>query len=53
MTKQFLIFLLLIPAMVPSLIAPASIIMEKESKSLEPLLATPVKTSELLLGKTY
>lgn len=52
MTKQFLIFLLLIPAMVPSLIAPASIIMEKESKSLEPLLATPVKTSELLLGKT-
>lgn len=52
MVKQFTIFLLLIPAMVPSLIAPASIIMEKDSRTLEPLLATPIKTSELLLGKT-
>ncbi len=50
--KQLLIFLLIIPAMIPSLIAPASIIMEKESKTLEPLLATPLKTSELLLGKS-
>ncbi|MDZ7839008.1 MAG: ABC transporter permease subunit [Actinomycetota bacterium] len=52
MVKQFTIFLLLIPAMVPSLIAPASIILEKDSRTLEPLLATPIKTSELLLGKT-
>ena len=52
MVKQFIIFLLLIPAMVPSLIAPASVIMEKDSRTLEPLLATPIKTSELLLGKT-
>src|SRR4030066_1973602 len=50
--KQLLIFLLMIPAMVPSLIAPSSIIMEKENNTLEPLLATPIKTSELLLGKT-
>lgn len=50
--KQFMIFLLLIPAMLPSLIAPASIVLEKESNTLEPLLATPIKTSELLLGKT-
>ncbi len=50
--KQLIIFLLLIPAMLPSLIAPASIIMEKDSKTLEPLLATPIKTHELLLGKT-
>jgi len=50
--KQLLIFLLMLPAMVPSLIAPASIIMEKENNTLEPLLATPVKTSELLLGKS-
>jgi ABC-2 type transport system permease protein len=50
--KQLLIFLLMIPAMVPSLIAPASILMEKENNTLEPLLATPLKTSELLLGKT-
>ena len=50
--KQLIIFLLLIPAMLPSLIAPASIIMEKDSRTLEPLLATPIKTHELLLGKT-
>src|SRR4030043_1946852 len=52
MLKQLLIFLLVLPAMVPSLIAPSSIIMEKENNTLEPLLATPVKTSELLLGKS-
>jgi len=50
--KQLLVFLLIMPAMVPSLIAPSSIIMEKENNTLEPLLATPIKTSELLLGKT-
>ena len=50
--KQFMIFLLLIPAMIPSLIAPAAIVLEKENNTLEPLLATPIKTSELLLGKT-
>ncbi len=50
--KQLMIFLLLIPAMLPSLIAPTSIILEKENNTLEPLLATPVKTSQLLLGKT-
>ena len=52
MIKQFIIFLLLIPAMIPSLIAPASIVLEKDSNTLEPLLATPIKTQELLLGKT-
>ena len=52
MIKQFIIFLLLIPAMLPSLIAPASIVLEKESNTLEPLIATPIKTNELLLGKT-
>jgi len=35
MIKQLLIFLLIIPAMVPSLIAPASILMEKENNTLE------------------
>ncbi|OQA21373.1 MAG: ABC-2 family transporter protein [Actinobacteria bacterium ADurb.Bin346] len=50
--KQFMIFLLLIPAMLPSLIAPASIVLEKESSTLEPLIATPIKTGELLMGKT-
>jgi ABC-2 type transport system permease protein len=50
--KQLLIFLLILPAMVPSLIAPSSVIMEKENNTLEPLLATPLKTSELLMGKS-
>jgi ABC-2 type transport system permease protein len=50
--KQFMIFLLLIPAMLPSLIAPASVVLEKESNTLEPLIATPIKTWELLFGKT-
>ncbi len=50
--RQLLIFLLMIPAMVSGLISAASIIMEKENSTLEPLLATPIKTSELLLGKT-
>jgi len=45
MIKQFMVFLLLIPAMLPSLIAPASIVLEKESNTLEPLIATPIKTS--------
>lgn len=49
--KQFIVFLLLIPAMLPSLIAPASIILEKENNTLEPLIATPIKTGELFLGK--
>ncbi len=50
--KQLLVLLLMLPAMVPSLIAPSSVIMEKENQTLEPLLATPIKTSELLLGKS-
>lgn len=50
--KQLVVLLLLIPAMLPSLIAPASVVMEKENNTLEPLLATPIKTIEILLGKT-
>ena len=50
--KQFLIFLLMIPALVPSLIAPASVLMEKENNTLEPLLGTPIRTRELLFGKS-
>jgi ABC-type Na+ efflux pump permease subunit len=52
MIKQFMVFLLLIPAMLPSLIAPASVVLEKESNTLEPLIATPIRTNHLLLGKT-
>ena len=40
------------PGIVPMTIATFSIIGEKQARSLEPLLATPVRTWELLLGKS-
>jgi len=49
--SQFKFWLLLIPAMIAISFATFSIIEEKQSRSLEPLLATPVRTWELLLGK--
>jgi len=50
--NQFTFFLLLIPTMVAISFATFSIVEEKLSGSLEALLATPVATWELLLGKT-
>lgn len=50
--RQFLVMYLILPLIVPTAIATASIIGEKETRSLEPLLATPVRTGELLLGKS-
>ncbi len=41
----------LMPIILPSVIASYSIVGEKTSQTLEPLLATPVKTWELLLAK--
>ena len=49
--NQFTFFLLLIPTVVAISIATFSSVDEKLSGSLEALLATPVKTWELLLGK--
>ncbi len=49
--QQFSILLLLLPVIIPSVIASYSIIGEKTSGTLEPLLATPVRTWELLLAK--
>jgi ABC-type transport system involved in multi-copper enzyme maturation permease subunit len=49
--SQFSFFLLLVPTMVAMSFATFSIVEEKLSGSLEPLLATPVRTGELLLGK--
>jgi ABC-2 type transport system permease protein len=52
LNDQYLVYFLLIPMMLPVYIAAYSIIGEKETKSLEPLLATPVSTWELLVGKS-
>lgn len=48
---QFPFYLLLIPVMVAVSFATFSIIEEKQERTLEPLLATPVRTWELLFGK--
>jgi ABC-2 type transport system permease protein len=49
--QQFLVYFLLMPAYIPLSIATYSIIGEKQSRSLEAVLATPVRTIELLAGK--
>jgi len=49
--QQFNFYLLLIPTMIAIGFATFSIVEEKQARSLEPLLATPVRTWELLLGK--
>jgi len=49
--SQVNFFLLLIPTMIAMSVATFSIVDEKLSGSLEALLATPVRTWELLLGK--
>lgn len=49
--QQFLIFFLMMPAYIPLSIASYSIIGEKTSRSLEAVLATPIRTIELLAGK--
>ncbi len=48
---QFNFYLLLIPLMITVNLTTFSMVEEKLSRSLEPLLATPVRTWELLLGK--
>jgi ABC-2 type transport system permease protein len=49
--SEFLIMFMLIPLFIPVNIAAYSIVGEKTTRSLEPLLATPITTSELLAGK--
>jgi ABC-2 type transport system permease protein len=49
--QQFLVFFLLMPAYIPLSVATFSIIGEKQARSLEPVLATPIRTVELLAGK--
>jgi ABC-2 type transport system permease protein len=52
LVSQFLMMFMLIPLAIPVTFAAYSIVGEKNNKSLEPLLATPIQTSELLLGKS-
>lgn len=50
--QQFMIMYLIIPAYIPLAIASYSIVGEKQTRSLEAVLATPIRTSELLAGKS-
>ena len=49
---QYPIYLLLVPMMIANSFATFSVVEEKQTRTLEPLLATPVRTWELLLGKS-
>lgn len=46
-----LMLLLLLPGIVPAILAATTIVREKQSKSLESLLTTPVRTWELVVAK--
>lgn len=49
---QFLPLLVLVPVLGAMTLVTTSVVGEKQARSLEPLLATPVTTAELLAGKT-
>lgn len=49
--NQFLLYFLMIPLMIPMFVAVYSIVGEKQQRTLEPLLATPVSVWELLVAK--
>lgn len=50
--NQFLLIFMMLPLIIPVAIAAYSIVGEKTTHSLEPLLATPIKTTELLAAKS-
>jgi ABC-2 type transport system permease protein len=50
--SQFILLFMIIPLAIPITIASYSIIGEKTTRTLEPLLATPITTTELLGGKS-
>jgi ABC-2 type transport system permease protein len=49
--QQMLVFFLLMPATIPLAIASYSIVGEKQTRSLEAVIAAPISTEELLAGK--
>ena len=49
--RQFATLFLLMPIFIPSVLASYAIVGEKRERTLEPVLATPIRTWELLLGK--
>lgn len=52
MVSNFMIMFMILPLAIPATISAYSIVGEKTTRSLEPLLATPITTTELLVGKS-
>ena len=52
LVNQFMLVFMMMPLIIPVAIAAYSIVGEKTTRSLEPLLATPISTIELLTGKS-
>jgi ABC-2 type transport system permease protein len=48
-----LLYMLLIPAILPSALAGYSVVGEREQGTLEPVLITPIRSTEFLLGKAF
>ena len=46
-----LLYMLAIPALVPAAVAAAAVVGERQQSTLEPLLTTPIRRDEFLLGK--
>lgn len=51
LVSQFMLMFMILPLAIPATISAYSIVGEKTTRSLEPLLATPITTEELLIGK--
>lgn len=51
MVNEFLLLFMMMPLMIPVAISAYSIVGEKTTRCLEPLLATPITTAELIVGK--
>lgn len=49
--KQPLVYMLALPAIVPAVVAAYAVAGERQQDTLEPVLTTPIRREELLLGK--
>jgi ABC-type Na+ efflux pump permease subunit len=49
--RHLLLYMLGIPALVPAAVAAAAVVGERQQSTLEPVLTTPIRREEFLLGK--
>jgi len=53
LVSQFMVLFMILPLAIPATISAYSIVGEKTTRSLEPLLATPITTAQLLMAKGF